>query len=214
MHSGFTIWFTGLSGAGKTTVASLVAARLRAHGLKVEVLDGDVVRTNLSKGLGFSKEDRDTNIRRIGFVCELLSRNGVVAIGAAISPYRAIRDEIRARIPNFVEVYVECPLDVLIQRDSKGLYRKALSGEIGNSPACPTRTSRRYTPRLRSAPPRKLPKRAPQESGILWSFWDSLQTNDADRVHRDCPARCCSSSSRRADSRGGDVPRPPKRSAL
>jgi adenylyl-sulfate kinase len=94
------------------------------------VLDGDVVRTHLSKGLGFSKEDRDENIRRIGFVCDLLSRNGVIAIGAAISPYRAIRDEVRARIPNFVEVYVECPLEVLIARDAKGLYKKALSGEI------------------------------------------------------------------------------------
>ena len=130
MHKGFTLWFTGLSGAGKSTISSIVVDRLRAHEAKVEILDGDVVRTNLSKGLGFSKEDRDTNIRRIGFVCELLSRNGVIAIGAAISPYRAIRDEIRSRVPNFVEVYVECPLDVLITRDAKGLYKKALAGEL------------------------------------------------------------------------------------
>jgi adenylyl-sulfate kinase len=130
MPDGITIWFTGLSGAGKTTVASLIAASLREKGLRVEVLDGDVVRTNLSKGLGFSKEDRDTNIRRIGFVCELLSRNGVIAIAAAISPYRTVRDEVRARIPNFVEVFVDCPLETLIARDSKGLYRKALAGEI------------------------------------------------------------------------------------
>ena len=129
-HQGFTLWFTGLSGAGKSTISAIIADRLRTAGAKVEVLDGDVVRTHLSKGLGFSKEDRDTNIRRIGFVCELLSRNGVIAIAAAISPYRAIRDEIRRRIPNFVEVYVECPLGVLIERDAKGLYKKALAGEL------------------------------------------------------------------------------------
>ncbi len=130
MHEGFTLWFTGLSGAGKSTISSIIFDRLRGHEAKVEILDGDVVRTHLSKGLGFSKEDRDTNIRRIGFVCELLSRNGVIAIGAAISPYRSIRDEIRSRVPNFVEVYVECPLDVLIARDAKGLYKKALAGEL------------------------------------------------------------------------------------
>jgi adenylyl-sulfate kinase len=131
-HQGFAIWFTGLSGAGKSTVSSLVEAYLRERGLKVEVLDGDVVRTHLSKGLGFSKEDRDTNIRRIGWVCEVLSRNGVVAMAAAISPYRAIRDEIRSKIPNFVEVYMEAPLDVLAERDVKGLYKKAMAGEIKN----------------------------------------------------------------------------------
>jgi len=131
-HKGFTIWFTGLSGAGKTTLAREVEKRLRARGMKVEVLDGDVVRQNLSKGLGFSKEDRDTNIRRIGFVCKLLTRNNVVAIAAAISPYREIRDEVRREIGNFVEVYVECPLEVLMERDVKGLYKKALAGEITN----------------------------------------------------------------------------------
>lgn len=133
MTKGFTIWFTGLSGAGKTTVSRLVEKELRARGYKVEVLDGDVVRENLSKGLGFSKEDRDTNIRRIGFVCELLTRNDVVAIAAAISPYRAIRDENRARVGGrLVEVYCECPIDVLAERDVKGLYKKALRGEIKN----------------------------------------------------------------------------------
>jgi adenylyl-sulfate kinase len=131
-HQGFTIWFTGLSGAGKTTVSKIVAEELRARGLKVEVLDGDVVRENLSKGLGFSKEDRDTNIRRIGWVCEVLTRNGVVAIAAAISPYRAIRDENRAKIGRFVEVYCQAPLEVLTERDVKGLYKKALAGEIKN----------------------------------------------------------------------------------
>ncbi len=132
MHKGFTLWFTGLSGAGKSTVSGIIEQRLRELGARVELLDGDVVRTHLSKGLGYSKEDRDTNIRRIGFVCELLSRNGVIAIAAAISPYRAIRDEIRARVPNFVEVYVQCPLEVLVERDVKGLYKKALAGEIAH----------------------------------------------------------------------------------
>lgn len=133
MNTGFTIWFTGLSGAGKTTISRLVEKELRTRGRKVEVLDGDVVRENLSKGLGFSKEDRDTNIRRIGFVCELLTRNDVVAIAAAISPYRAIRDENRARVGGrFVEVYCDCPIDVLSERDIKGLYKKALAGEIKN----------------------------------------------------------------------------------
>lgn len=129
-HQGFTLWFTGLSGAGKSTLARMSEKRLRAHGCKVELLDGDVVRTHLCKGLGFSKEDRDENIRRIGFVCELLSRNGVVAIGAAISPYRSIRDELRRKIGKFVEVHMDCPLDVLVERDVKGLYKKAIAGEI------------------------------------------------------------------------------------
>jgi adenylyl-sulfate kinase len=129
---GFTLWFTGLSGAGKTTVSKIIADELRTRGLKVEVLDGDVVRENLSKGLGFSKQDRDTNIRRIGWVCEVLTRNGVVAIAAAISPYRAIRDENRAKIGRFVEVYCQAPLEILTERDVKGLYKKALAGEIKN----------------------------------------------------------------------------------
>ena len=130
MHKGFTLWFTGMSGAGKSTISRLLELKLRQFGARVEVLDGDVVRTHLSKGLGFSKEDRDENVRRIGFVCELLARNGVIAVAAAISPYRSIRDEVRARIPNFVEVFVECPVEVLAERDVKGLYRRALAGEI------------------------------------------------------------------------------------
>jgi adenylylsulfate kinase len=132
MERGFTVWFTGLSCSGKTTISRRVAEELLKRGLKVEILDGDVVRTNLSKGLGFSKEDRDTNIKRIGFVCKLLSRNGVVAIGAAISPYREIRDYNRREIGDFVEVYCKCPLEVCIERDVKGLYKKALAGEIPN----------------------------------------------------------------------------------
>jgi len=127
---GFTLWFTGLSGAGKTTLASRCEEIFLERGMKVEVLDGDVVRTNLSKGLGFSKEDRDTNIRRIGWVCHILTRNDVVAIGAAISPYQAIRDENRKMIGRFVEVYCRCPIEVLKKRDPKGMYEKALRGEI------------------------------------------------------------------------------------
>ena len=129
---GFTLWLTGMSGAGKTTISNLIGERLRSRGVRVEVLDGDVVRRHLSKGLGFTREDRNENIRRIGFVCELLSRNGVIAITAAISPYRAAREEIRSRIPYFVEVYVECPVEILCQRDVKGLYVKALAGEISH----------------------------------------------------------------------------------
>jgi adenylyl-sulfate kinase len=130
---GFTLWFTGLSGAGKSTLANAVAEALAGSGRRIEVLDGDEVRTNLSKGLGFSREDRDTNIRRIGFVARLLSRNGVVAITAAISPYRDTRDEVRrAHEARFVEVYVECPLEALVKRDVKGLYAKALRNEIAH----------------------------------------------------------------------------------
>ncbi len=131
-HKGFTLWFTGLSGAGKTTIGDMILERLRANGAKAEILDGDVVRTNLSVGLGFSKEDRDTNIRRIGFVSELLARNGVICIVAAISPYKAIRDEVRAQHENFVEVFASCELDALIERDVKGLYKMALEGRIEN----------------------------------------------------------------------------------
>jgi len=127
---GFTLWFTGLSGAGKSTLAAAVSAELGRRGLPVEVLDGDEVRQNLSKGLGFSREDRDTNIRRIGYVAKLLTRNGVAVITAAISPYRAIRDEVRGEIGAFIEVYVKASLDECIRRDTKGLYRKALAGEI------------------------------------------------------------------------------------
>jgi adenylyl-sulfate kinase len=132
LSTGFTLWFTGLSGAGKSTISEIVEQRLRERGQRVERLDGDIVRTNLSKGLGFSKEDRDENVRRIGFVCQLLSRNGVAAIAAAISPYREIRDEVRSKTDNFVEIYVECPLETLVERDVKGLYKKALAGEIKN----------------------------------------------------------------------------------
>jgi adenylyl-sulfate kinase len=125
-----TIWFTGLPSSGKSTLAEMLEKELRKRGRYVEILDGDVVRTNLSRGLGFTREDRDINIRRIGFVCHLLTRNDVFAISAAISPYRNIRDENRSMIGNFVEVYVRCPLEECIKRDVKGLYKKALAGEI------------------------------------------------------------------------------------
>lgn len=136
MHKGFTLWFTGLSGAGKSTLTTLLEQEFKRRQYKVELLDGDVVRTNLSKGLSYSKEDRDINVRRIGFVCDLLSRNGVIAISAAISPYAAIRAEVREQVESngaaFVEVYAKCSLDELVRRDVKGLYKKALSGEIQN----------------------------------------------------------------------------------
>ncbi len=128
--SGFTLWLTGLSGAGKSTLAQAVGRELCRRGARVEILDGDEVRQNLSKGLGFSREDRDTNIRRIGYVAKLLTRNGVAVITAAISPFRAVRDEVRRDIGAFVEVFVQASLDECIRRDTKGLYRQALAGEI------------------------------------------------------------------------------------
>jgi len=135
MARGFTIWFTGLSGAGKSTITADLVKAFQARGVGHEVLDGDVVRTHLSKGLGFSKEDRDTNIRRIGWVAATLTKHGVGVICAAISPYRAIRDEVRAGVKAhgaFLEVYAKCPIPVLSDRDPKGLYKKAIAGEIKN----------------------------------------------------------------------------------
>jgi adenylyl-sulfate kinase len=125
-----TVWFTGLSSSGKTTISQAVREKLLHGGHKVEWLDGDAVRQHISKGLGYSKEDRDENIRRIGFVAELLTRNGVIVLVSAISPYRAVRDEMRVRIGNFLEVYVEAPLELCQQRDVNGIYRRALAGEI------------------------------------------------------------------------------------
>lgn len=129
-ESGFVLWFTGLSGAGKSTLARLVAAEITARGVHVELLDGDEVRETLSKGLGYSKDDRDTNIRRIGFVARIVARCGGCAIVAAISPYRQIREEVRASTPRFCEVFCDCPIEVLTDRDPKGLYRRALAGEL------------------------------------------------------------------------------------
>jgi adenylylsulfate kinase len=129
---GVTIWLTGLSGAGKTTICQFLETELRRTGYKIEVLDGDVVRQNLSKGLTFSKEDRDENVRRIGFVAQLLTRNNVIVLVSVISPYRVIREEVKERIGDFIEVYVNAPLEVCEQRDVKGLYKKARTGEIKN----------------------------------------------------------------------------------
>lgn len=130
-RKGFTLWFTGLSSSGKTTLALLISERLKTHGFpNIEILDGDIVRTNLSKGLGFSKEDRMTNMRRVGFVCHLLTRNRVPNIAALISPYMEIRNEIRSQIGNFIEVYLKCSLEACEKRDVKGLYKKARAGFI------------------------------------------------------------------------------------
>ncbi len=135
-HQGFTLWFTGMSGAGKSTLSERMSDEFRKRGYRVEVLDGDIVRTNLSQGLSFSREDRDINVRRIGFVCSLLARNGVIAISAAISPFANVRGECRAMSENdgavFIEVFCRASLDALVARDVKGLYKKALAGEIQN----------------------------------------------------------------------------------
>jgi adenylyl-sulfate kinase len=168
-HKGFTLWFTGLSGSGKSTLARLLEGRLRACGARVELLDGDLVRQSLSQGLGFSKADRDENIRRIGFVCELLSRHGVIAIAAAISPYRAVREEVRARISDFVEVYMDCPIEVLVKRDAKGLYRKALAGEIDHFTGVSDPYEAPLSPEARIDSSRE----APQESAER--IWHTLQ---------------------------------------
>jgi adenylyl-sulfate kinase len=129
-NKGFTIWFTGLSGAGKSTLSEALEERFKAQGRNIEILDGDIVRTHLSKGLGFSREDRDTNIKRIAFVCGLLTRNDVICISAAIAPYREARKWARDEIGNFVEVYVKCPIEVCRQRDVKGLYKMVDEGKI------------------------------------------------------------------------------------
>lgn len=130
--NGFTLWFTGLSGSGKSTNSYRIYIEMKRRGLKAELLDGDIIRTNFSQGLGFSKMDRDINIRRIGFVSYLLNKNGIISLVAAISPYEATRDLNRKLISNYIEVFCDCPLEVLAQRDPKGLYRKAMAGEIAN----------------------------------------------------------------------------------
>jgi adenylyl-sulfate kinase len=178
MHKGFTLWFTGMSGAGKSTISAILERRLRDHGARVEVLDGDIVRTHLSKGLTFSQEDRDENIRRIGFVCDLLTRNGVIAIVAAISPYRTVREELRARIGAFVEVYVECPIEVLAERDVKGLYRRALAGEIANF----TGISHPYEPPLDPDVTVNSSRQTPFESADkIWATLEHLGLVSFDR---------------------------------
>ncbi len=158
---GFTLWFTGLSGAGKTTIAEIVEKELRQRFGKVEVLDGDIVRTNLSKGLGFSREDRDTNVLRIGFVADLLTRNGVGVIVSAISPFKEVRDQVRRNIgEDFVEIFVDAPLEVCAERDVKGLYKKAFSGEIPQF----TGVSDPYEPPVAAELHIKTDEETPQES--------------------------------------------------
>lgn len=131
-NEGFVLWFTGLSGSGKTTIARAVAPILKERGLRVEQLDGDIVRQSLTSDLGFTKEDRDENLKRVTFVAKLLSRNGVTVLSSFISPYAATRDYIRSEVTNFIEVYVSAPLDVCAERDVKGLYKQAYKGEIDN----------------------------------------------------------------------------------
>ena len=157
---GFTLWFTGLSGAGKTTISEIVEHELKARGRQVEVLDGDIVRTNLSKGLGFSREDRIINVLRIGFVANLLTRNGVAVIVSAISPYKEARDQVRRRIIDFIEVYVDAPLEVCAERDVKGLYKKAFAGEIEQF----TGVSDPYEPPVAPELHLKTSEEEPQES--------------------------------------------------
>jgi adenylylsulfate kinase len=175
-HRGFTLWFTGLSGAGKTTISEIVEKELKERGLRVEVLDGDIVRTNLSKGLGFSREDRNVNVLRIGFVANLLTRNGVAVIVSAISPYKEARDQVRRRIIDFVEVFVDVPLEVAAERDVKGLYKKAFAGEIEQF----TGVSDPYEPPVAPDLILKTDEETPEESarkvlekleffGYLWS---------------------------------------------
>jgi len=129
---GFTLWFTGLPCSGKTTISEIVGKEFRERDLNVEMLDGDELRRNLSKDLGFSKEDRETHIKRVGFIAKLLSRNDVATLAAFVSPYRAVRKYLRIEIGNFIEVYVKCPVEVCIKRDVKGMYKKAIAGEIKN----------------------------------------------------------------------------------
>ena len=132
MQKGFTLWFTGLPCSGKSTIADAVATELQQRGLKAERLDGDIIRKHLWKELGFSKEDRDENIRRAAFLAKLLTKNGIAVLTSFISPYRELRDYARREIDDFVEIYVKCPVEVCIQRDTRGMYKKALAGEIQN----------------------------------------------------------------------------------
>ncbi len=170
-HPGCCLWFTGLSGAGKSTVANVVVEQLIARGCKVELLDGDEIREHLSKGLTFSKEDRDINVRRIGWVAKVLARNGVISITAAISPYRSLRDELRADITNFVEIHVATPFAVCEDRDVKGLYAKARAGEIPNFTGLDDPYEAPLNPEIRI----ETAGRTPEESAAEVLAW--LDTN-------------------------------------
>lgn len=185
--TGRVVWFTGLSGAGKSTLASALYAELKARGVPVELLDGDAVRENLSKGLGFSKQDRDTNVRRIGFVAGLLARHGVTVLVSAISPYADTRREVLSTLPNPTEVFVDAPLEVVTERDVKGLYLKALAGKSRTSRASPTPTRLPRHPTSTCAPTASAWRRAWASSCNTWG------------MRRDCPER----PARGADSRAG-----------
>jgi sulfate adenylyltransferase len=163
------VWFTGLSGAGKSTTAQVLIALLLQHGRQTTLLDGDVVQTQLSKGLGFSREDRDTNILRIGFVATEIARHGGIAVCAAVSPYRATRDTVRSRVgaERFVEVFVDAALEVCEQRDTKGLYAKARRGELKQFTGIDDPYERRAIRRLRSMPSRRLRSKTPGGSSIF-----------------------------------------------
>ena len=185
---GFTLWFTGLSGAGKTTIAEIVEHELRERERRVEVLDGDIVRTNLSKGLGFGRDDRNINVLRIGFVANLLTRNGVAVTVSAISPYKEARDQVRRRIVDFVEVFVDAPLEVCAERDVKGLYKKAYAGEIPQF----TGVSDPYEPPAAPDLTLKTDEEEPQESarrviekleffGYLWTPTQDTEYNWSSR---------------------------------
>ncbi len=185
---GFTLWFTGLSGSGKTTIAEIVERDLRERERRVEVLDGDIVRTNLSKGLSFSREDRNINVLRIGFVANLLTRAGVAVIVSAISPYKEARDQVRRRIVDFVEVFVDAPLEVCAERDVKGLYKKAFAGEIPQF----TGVSDPYEPPAAPDLTLKTDEEEPQESarkviekleffGYLWTPTQDTEYNWSSR---------------------------------
>ena len=190
-NKGFTIWFTGLPCSGKTTLANLVAAELQKRGRGAEILDGDVVRTHLSKGLGFSREDRDENIRRIGFVCGLLSKHGAIAIAAAVSPFRATRDQVRASIEHFVEIFVSAPLEVCIARDVKGMYKKAIAGEIAQftgisdpyeHPLNPELTVEAYQEAPEASAARIIAKL--EQMGLLESAGEHAYTaEEAEKIH-------------------------------
>jgi adenylylsulfate kinase len=165
--TGFCLWFTGLSGAGKSTIASIVVTELQARGHRVELLDGDEVREHVSKGLTFSKEDRDINIRRIGFIASLLARNDVVAVTAAISPYRAVRDEVRGSMDDFIEIHVATSLEDCEARDVKGLYAKARAGEIAEF----TGVSDPYEPPLDPEVRVETAGKTPEESAAEVVAW-------------------------------------------
>lgn len=163
MQKGFTLWLTGLSGAGKTTIAHILEKKMKQMRFKVELLDGDAIRSNLSPDLGFSKQDRMVNIKRVAFIAKLLTRNNVIVIASLISPYNDIRSYCRAEIDDYIEVFVKCPLDVLIKRDTKGLYEKALAGEIANFTGISDPYEEPLNPEITVATDRETPEQSAEK---------------------------------------------------